>query len=159
MQTIYVCSISFAASKGSHVSSFLRFDGAIRHQPQIDRWLESRRPELAAIAREWFEEMRRCGQDVTELLHDGHPTACVADAAFGYVNAFTSHVNIGFFHGASLEDPAQLLQGTGRFMRHVKARPGSLPDRAALRALIESAYADIKAKLLAGEVGANGRQK
>jgi hypothetical protein len=129
------------------VTRFLRFDGATRHQPQIDRWFESRSPELAAIAREWFSQMRNCGPDVTELLHDGHPTACVEDAAFGYVNVFTAHVNIGFFHGASLADSSQLLQGTGRFMRHVKARPGALPDRAPLQALIRSAYEDIKTRL------------
>jgi hypothetical protein len=131
------------------MTGFLRFDGALRRQPQIDRWLAERQPELGIIARTWFTEMRNCGPDVTELLHDGHPTACVGDAAFGYVNVFTSHVNIGFFHGASLEDPARLLQGTGRFMRHVKARPGSLPDRASLEALIRAAYEDIRARLAA----------
>lgn len=129
------------------MSSFLRFDGAVRHQPKIDAWLGEREAELGAIARKWFAEMRSCGEDVTELLHDHHPTACVGDAAFGYVNVFTSHVNIGFFHGASLEDPAQLLQGTGRFMRHVKASPASLPDEAALRALVKAAYVDIKKRL------------
>jgi hypothetical protein len=140
------------------VSSFLRFDGAVRHQPQIDRWFDARRPELAAIAREWFAEMRKCGPDVTELLHDGHPTACVADAAFGYVNVFTSHVNIGFFHGASLGDPARLLQGTGRFMRHVKAKPGTLPDGAALKALVRAAYVDIKAKVAAEQLAPSGKR-
>jgi Domain of unknown function (DU1801) len=133
----------------SDVTSFLRFNGATRHQPLIDRWFESRRPELAVIAREWFSQMRNCGQDVTELLHDGHPTACVEDAAFGYVNVFTEHVNVGFFHGASLDDPSTLLQGTGRFMRHVKARPGELPDRSSLEALVRAAYADIKVRLAA----------
>lgn len=131
------------------MSGFLRFDGAVRHERKIDEWFEARHPELGAIARGWFDEMRRIGPDVTELLHDGHPTACVTDAAFGYVNVFTSHVNIGFFHGASLEDPAGLLQGSGRFMRHVKARPGNLPDEASLKALIRAAYVDIKQKLAA----------
>jgi hypothetical protein len=126
--------------------SFLTFDGATRHEPRIDEWFGARPADLAGIARQWFAEMRGCGQDVTELLHDGHPTACVGDAAFGYVNVFTSHVNIGFFHGASLPDPAHLLQGTGRFMRHVKARPEELPDAAALNALIQAAYLDIKKK-------------
>jgi hypothetical protein len=129
------------------VRSFLTFDGAVKHQPLIDQWFDARRPELAPIAREWFAEMRNCGEDVTELLHDGHPTACVADAAFGYVNIFTSHVNIGFFHGASLEDPAEILQGTGRFMRHVKASPGTLPESESLKALVRAAYVDIKARL------------
>ena len=127
--------------------AFLTFHGAVTTEPRIDGWFDSQRPELAAIAREWFTEMRSCGRDVTELLHDGHPTACVADAAFGYVGVFTSHVNIGFFHGASLKDPAKLLQGSGKFMRHVKARPGSLPDHECLRALIHAAYSDIKVRL------------
>ena len=131
------------------MSSFLRFNGAIRHQPKIDEWIDGRDPELGAIARTWFAEMRGCGQDVTELLHDGHPTACVGDAAFGYVNVFTSHVNIGFFHGASLDDPARLLQGDGRFMRHVKARPTNLPDAVSLKALVNAAYVDIKKRLAA----------
>ena len=131
------------------MSTFLKFDGAVQHQPLIDDWFEARAPELAAIARQWFQVMRTCGQDVTELLHDGHPTACVEDAAFGYVNIFTTHVNIGFFHGASLDDPVRLLQGTGRFMRHVKARPGALPEAAALKALVQSAYVDIKTRLAA----------
>jgi hypothetical protein len=131
------------------MSSFLRFNGAAKHQPQIDRWFDARQPALGAIAREWFAVMRDCGQDVTELLHDGHPTVCVGDAAFGYVNVFTSHVNIGFFHGASLADPAQLLLGSGKFMRHVKARPETLPDAAPLKALIHAAYLDIKARLAA----------
>ena len=99
--------------------------------------------------------MRNCGQDVTELLHDGHPTACVGNAAFGYVNVFTSHVNIGFFHGASLQDPSGLLQGTGKFMRHVKARPGVLPERSSLESLIRAAYADIKARLAADRTAAH----
>jgi hypothetical protein len=131
------------------VGKFLRFDGAIRRQPRIDAWFGNHPPELAEIARLWFSQMRACGEDVTELLHDGHPTACVGDAAFGYVNVFTAHVNIGFFHGASLEDPSRILQGSGRFMRHVKARPGVLADPAALKALIRSAYADIQARLAA----------
>lgn len=87
--------------------------------------------------------MRACGEDVLELLHDGHPTACVRTLAFGYVNAFTAHVNVGFFLGASLHDPAGLLEGTGRFMRHVKLRPGVPVDEPALEALIREAYRDI----------------
>jgi hypothetical protein len=51
--------------------------------------------ELGEIARRWFEIMRQCRDDVRETLHGGHPTACVADAAFACVNAFTAHVNIG----------------------------------------------------------------
>lgn len=81
------------------------------------------------------------------MLHDGHPTACVADAAFAYVNAFKAHVNVGFFRGAVLSDPSGLLEGTGRFMRHVKLRPERDVDAAALWKLIRTAYTDMKERL------------
>ena len=105
--------------------------------------------ELGAIARRWFEVMRDCGEDVRELLHDGHPTACVGDAAFAYVNAFKAHVNVGFFRGAELADPEGLLEGTGKFMRHVKLRPEGDVDGTTLMKLIETAYIDMKARLKA----------
>ena len=93
--------------------------------------------------------MRQCGSDVVELLHDGHPTACVGELAFGYVNAFRDHVNIGFFLGTSLSDPTGLLEGSGRFMRHIKAHAGVALDEAAVQMLIRAAYTDMKARLSA----------
>ena len=105
--------------------------------------------ELGVIAQDWFELMRACGDDVRELLHDGHPTACVADAAFGYVNAFKAHVNVGFFRGAEIADPEGLLEGTGKFMRHVKLRPERDVDAQGLMKLIETAYTDMKGRLTA----------
>ena len=105
--------------------------------------------ELGAIARRWFQAMRESGDDVRELLHDGHPTACVGDAAFAYVDAFKAHVNVGFFRGAEIADPERLLEGTGKFMRHVKLRPETDVDATALMKLIETAYTDMKGRLKA----------
>jgi hypothetical protein len=128
-------------------SDFLRFDGAVEHDPAIDAWLKKRPHELGTIAHQWFEVMRKCGDEIRELVHDGCPVACLGDAPFGYVNVFTSHVNVGFFHGAALPDPARLLQGNGKFMRHVKLKPGTVTNAAALGALIDAAYSDIKARV------------
>ncbi|HEX6820422.1 MAG TPA: DUF1801 domain-containing protein [Candidatus Sulfotelmatobacter sp.] len=128
-------------------TDFLRFNGAVERDPAIHSWMKEHAGELGAIAHRWFDVMRECGDEVRELLHDGCPVACLGDAPFGYVNVFTSHVNVGFFHGASLPDPARLLQGTGRFMRHVKLRPGTVPNATALSKLIEAAYSDIKARV------------
>ena len=125
----------------------LRFNGTRARHPAIDVWMEEHGNELGAIARRWFEVMRNCGDEVREVLHDGCPVACFGDVPFGYVNVFTSHVNVGFFQGASLPDPARLLQGTGRFMRHVKLRPGTAVNDAALSTLIDAAYSDIKARV------------
>jgi hypothetical protein len=128
-------------------TEWLRFDGAVERHPAIDAWMQEHAGELGAIAHHWFEVMRKCGDEVRELLHDGCPVACLGDAPFAYVNVFTAHVNVGFFHGASLPDPDRLLQGTGKFMRHVKLRPGTAANAPALITLIDAAYRDIKARV------------
>jgi hypothetical protein len=128
-------------------TELLRFNGAVERDPAIDAWMKERSGELGAMAQQWFEVMRKCGDEVRELLHDGCPVACLGDAPFGYVNVFAAHVNVGFFQGAALADPARLLQGSGRFMRHVKLRPGQSTNAAALSRLIDAAYADIKARV------------
>jgi hypothetical protein len=125
-------------------TELFRLNGTVERDPAIDAWMKQHTGELGAIARQWFEVMRKCGDEVRELLHDGCPTACLGDAAFGYVNVFTSHVNVGFFQGASLPDPDRLLQGSGKRMRHVKLAPGTAINAAALHTLIHTAYADIK---------------
>jgi hypothetical protein len=99
------------------------------------------------MVRSWFERMRGSGPDVRELFHDGCPIACVGDAPFGYVNAFKAHANVGFYHGAALADPKGLLEGAGKYMRHVKVRPGSDIDERALNDLIAAAYRDIRKRL------------
>jgi hypothetical protein len=131
-------------------SRIFRLPGGTKRDPAIGAWMKEHPGELGAIARHWFGVIRGCGDDVRELMHDGCPTACVGDAAFAYVGAYRAHVNVGFFRGAALEDPAGLLEGTGKYMRHVKLRPGRDIDAAALRRLVESAYADMKRRVEAG---------
>jgi hypothetical protein len=138
------------------MSQLFRFPSAVRPDPAVEEWMLDHGGELGAIARRWFEVMRDCGDDVRELLHDGHPTACVEDAAFAYVDAFKAHVNVGFYRGAEIADPDGLLQGNGRLMRHVKLRPGSDVDAAALTKLIDIAYTDMQERLKA-ELGWRGR--
>jgi hypothetical protein len=121
-------------------------DGAQKNDPAVERWFATPSNGLRRIAQKWFDQMRSCGPDVLELLHDGHPTACVGNLAFGYVNAFRAHVNIGFFFGSVLQDPAGLLEGTGRFMRHVRVTSDLPQPERALRELIAAAYADVKAR-------------
>jgi hypothetical protein len=128
------------------MNAILRLSGAVERDPTIDVWLNSPPDDLRSIARKWFAQMRVRGDDVRELMHDGCPVACVHDAPFGYVNTFRSHVNVGFFNGAVLSDPASLLEGTGKRMRHVKLKPGFEIDSSSLTALIHAAYLDMKVR-------------
>jgi len=120
------------------------FPTAVKRDRAVDAWFDARPGGLGAIARHWFEVMRDQGDDVRELLHDEHPTACVGEVAFGYVNLFTAHVNVGFFQGNELADPDGLLEGTGKFMRHVKIAPSCEVNAEALTNLVKNAYAGTK---------------
>jgi len=124
-----------------------RLPGSLSRDPLIDGWMLEQPADLAAIARQWYDVMRHCGSDVREVLHDNCPTACVGDAAFSYVAVYTAHVNVGFFSGAVLDDPERLLVGTGKYMRHVKLRPGGEVDASALHSLIQAAYVDVKRRI------------
>lgn len=128
-------------------NKLLRFPAAVRRDPAVDAWFAKPDDELRRMAQPWFEQMRGCGADVREILNDGHPNACVGDAPFGYVSAFSAHVNVGFFYGAALDDPAGLLQGTGKRMRHAKLHWGQRANEAALHDLIAAAYRDIRVRL------------
>jgi hypothetical protein len=120
---------------------------AVRHADEVDAWFSQPDHELRRPVQPWFEQIRALGPDVRELIHDGCPTACVDDAAFVYVNAFSAHAAVGFFHGASLDDPTGLLEGSGKRMRHVKLRWGQPVNETALEALIATAYRDIQARV------------
>ena len=132
------------------MSSLFRFSGAVQRHPDVGAWFSGTAP-LRVLVRPWFDQIRDLGPDIRELLHDGHPTACVEDAAFAYVDAFSAHAAIGFYQGADLPDPARLLEGGGKRMRHVKLRWGQPVDEDALGALLTAAHADMRARVDAGE--------
>lgn len=135
------------------VAKLLLFPSAVPHDPAIDAWFVAPDHELRRMVQPWFERMRGCGPDVRELMADGFPTACVGDAPFGYVGAFTAHANVGFFYGAELPDPAGLLEGSGKRMRHLKLRWGAPANAAAISALIDAAYHDIRQRLATADEG------
>ncbi len=129
------------------MNDLMLFPGAVERDPAVDAWFSDTGYPLRLMVRPWYDRIRACGGDVRELMHDFCPTACVGQAAFAYVNAFSKHANIGFYQGASLPDPSGLLEGTGKRMRHVKLYWGRPVDEAAVTALIVAAYDDMHARL------------
>lgn len=128
------------------------FPQAQPRDPAVEAWRQRQAGPLGAVARHWFTALRQAGTHVHELMHDGHPTACFNSAAFAYVGTFQAHVTVGFFHGSDLRDPTGILQGTGRFMRHVKLRDAQ-PDPA-LVTLIHVAFQDIQSRVAATDLQA-----
>lgn len=128
------------------MDALFTLSGARPRHPDVEAWFAADGP-LRLMVRAWFDALRACGPDAGELIHDHAPTACVGGAAFAYVNAYKAHAAIGFFHGADLPDPAGLLEGAGKRMRHVKLRWGKPVDEKALQDLIVAACRDIRMRL------------
>ena len=59
----------------------LRFPSAVKKDRTVDAWRRGQADALRPYAEKWFAQMRQCGGDVRELLHDGCPVACVTDAS------------------------------------------------------------------------------
>jgi len=74
-----------------------RFNGALERDPAIEAWMKAHADELGAIVLQWFEVLRKCGDE--ECIHYARKR--------------------GIFHGAALPNPAGLLHDTGTFMRHM----------------------------------------
>ncbi|MGH7487089.1 MAG: DUF1801 domain-containing protein [bacterium] len=63
---------------------------------------------------------------------------------YAYIGVQGSHVNLGFYHGASLPDPEGLLEGTGKELRHVKVRDVAAAKNDAVTALLREAIQERK---------------
>jgi hypothetical protein len=59
-----------------------------------------------------------------------------------YIAPYRSHVNLGFYRGAFLNDPAGLLEGKGKRLRHIKVDDAGLADSAELKHLIRQAISE-----------------
>jgi hypothetical protein len=56
-----------------------------------------------------------------------------------YVYSVPDYVQFGFFMGSALKDPKGLLEGSGRYVRHIKVHKPSEIDARAFAALLRQA--------------------
>ena len=87
--------------------------------------------------------------DATELVYDAYSAVTAGYSftgrpsdAFCYVAAYETWVNLGFHFGAKLPDPEGLLQGTGRWARHVRIAGMEDVKNPAVRRLLKAAVAE-----------------
>ena len=98
--------------------------------------------KLHAPMRALRELIVRLHSDVFEVVRLGDRAATYGvgprkmSDGYAYILPYQSWVNLGFYRGADLADPAELLEGTGAKMRHIKIRSLDDMKRAAVRALL-----------------------
>ena len=113
----------------------------------VELLLAQRTPEVAALTRMLRALIREILVDIPEWVDtpDGliaYGTSKTMKGEIVYLKPLPARVNVGFFHGAKLPDPAGLLEGTGKSLRHVKVSSIADGERPALRALIVAARAE-----------------
>lgn len=119
----------------------------------FDAILEGRPPEIGELARRLRALVAEVHPDAVEVVWAREGSAGYGlgprkrSEHYAYLRPFTRHVGFGFFRGAALPDPAGLLEGSGKALRHVKVRTPEEAARPELRALLEAALAERRAAL------------
>ena len=104
-------------------------------------------PKLAAIARRLRAIIRAVDRNTVETVRLGDHAATYGVGpkkmtdGYAYIMPKRGYINLGFYQGAMLADPAGILEGTGKGLRHVKIRSLADANRTAIRALIAQALA------------------
>jgi hypothetical protein len=88
-------------------------------------------PEIQAIAKALKSAITTMHGDFVEVVW---PRLKIASYGVGpkkmsehyaYIAPQKNYVNLGFYHGVALKDPAGLLEGAGKRLRHIKIRAAS----------------------------------
>jgi hypothetical protein len=105
----------------------------------FDDYLSDQPPGNRRIIQALRRLVHAVGPGLTEAVKWGNGCWVGAVEPVAYVYSDAGFVQFGFFRGATLEDPLGLLEGKGRYVRHIKVRaPGEL-DTPAIRALLRQA--------------------
>ncbi len=96
---------------------------------------ESQRPILDTLRRLILSST----SDIVEEIKWSRPCYSTSRGIFCYLYRTKGHVTIGFQQGASLKDPKNLLDGTGKDMRHVNVAAADGLDQSAVLQLIQQA--------------------
>ena len=111
----------------------------MKSYPSFDAYLADQTPRNQKIIAALRTFVRGAEPDLIEAVKWGNGCWLAAKEPIAYVYADREWVQFGFVMGSLLKDPDKLLDGTGRFVRHVKVRSVSAIDRPAFRALLSQA--------------------
>jgi hypothetical protein len=114
-------------------------------------------PDVRAVAKAALAKMRKRLPGAVELVYDNYnalaigfgPTERASDAIFS-IALYPRWVSLFFLQGAHLSDPAKLLRGSGKQVRHIVLKDAAVLDLPGVHALmsqaLETASTPIEAK-------------
>lgn len=119
----------------------------------FDELLEIAAPQIRPIAVRLREIVLEVDPDAVEVVRLGDRAATYGvgpkkmSEGYAYILPQKNWVNLGFYKGSDLPDPAGLMEGTGKKLRHVKVRAVEDAERPEIRALLKEALAERTAAL------------
>jgi len=105
----------------------------------FDDYLRDQSPKNQTIIRALRRLVKSAEPQLIESVKWGNGCWLAGTEPVAYVYSDAACVQFGFLTGSSLTDPAGLLEGTGRYVRHIKVRKAGDIDRAAFGALLRQA--------------------
>ena len=113
----------------------------------IEAFLAGYGPDVQAISRTLRAMVKSAMPEANEILfashnHIGYALSESMRDRICYICPMKDYVRLGFMFGTHLDDPNQLLVGTGKRLRHVKVRSVQEASNPALERLVEAAWAD-----------------
>jgi len=91
----------------------------------FDDYLKDQSPKNQVIIRALRKFVKRVEPGLGEAVKWGNGCWVSKNGPVAYVYSDTGYVQFGFFNGSSLKDPRGLLEGEGRYVRHIKVRDRS----------------------------------
>ena len=105
----------------------------------FEEYLAGQTPRNQTVIRALRTFVKRVAPQLQESVKWGNGCWVQGKAPVAYVYSAPDHVQFGFFGGATLKDPMRLLNGEGKFVRHIKVSKRSDIDERAFGALLRQA--------------------
>jgi hypothetical protein len=105
----------------------------------FDDYLADQAPRNRKIIRELRKFVKRIAPGLAEAVKWGNGCWVGGNGPVAYVYSATEYVQFGFFGGSALKDPKRLLEGEGKYVRHIKVHSTSGIDEPAFAALLRQA--------------------
>jgi hypothetical protein len=105
----------------------------------IDLYVDAKPAELREVAEKLRELVKKTAKGTAESVNPWRIPTFESNGPMCFFSVGKYHVTFGFLRATLLPDPAELLEGTGKNLRHVKLRTAEDVSKPALKKLIEAA--------------------
>jgi len=144
---------------GSRIMTMKKTKAVRAPIPELLGILSAYDDRIVKLALEVRSYMLRLEPRATETIYDAYNAVAIGYSFTGrlkecycHVAVYAEHVNLGFNHGADLDDPQKRLKGVGSQVRHVTIHEAGDLKGAYLKGLVRAAIVNARALGVLGKI-------